>query len=150
MRILLSAGVLLFALSIGSAQDIAPNATEDSDHDGLSDALEDALLAQFTPQFMVSADDCSGRPAVFVPFEETPVVQAENGAIYGQVFPRAGHADQVEVHYYHLCARTAEKWATTSIRNTYLPCWSVTRRRSGKRCTGTLQHTKTRSAMRAK
>ena len=130
MRILLSAGVLLFALSIGSAQDITPNATEDSDHDGLRDALEDALLAQFAPQFMVSADDCSGRPAVFVPFEEMPVVQAENGTIYG--------------------ARTAEKWATTSIRNTYLPFWSVTRRRSGKRCTGTLQHTKTRSAMRAK
>jgi len=102
MRILLSAGVLLFALSIGSAQDIAPNATEDSDHDGLRDALEDALLTQFAPQFMVSADDCSGRPAVFVPFEEMPVVQAENGTIYGQVFPRAGHADQVEVHYYHL------------------------------------------------
>jgi len=102
MRILLSAGVLLFALSIGSAQDIAPNATEDSDHDGLRDALEDALLAQFAPQFMVSADDCSGRPAVFVPFEEMPVVQAENGTIYGQVFPRAGHADQAEVHYYHL------------------------------------------------
>ncbi len=102
MRILLSTGVFLIALSIGSAQTIAPNATEDSDHDGLSDALEDALLAQFAPQFMVSADDCSGRPAVFVPFQEMPVVQAENGAIYGQVFPRPGYADQVEVHYYHL------------------------------------------------
>ncbi len=102
MRILLSAGVFLFALSIGLAQEIALNATEDSDHDGLSDALENALLAQFAPQFMVSADDCSGRPAAFVPFQELPVVQTENGTIYGQVFPRAGHADQVEVHYYHL------------------------------------------------
>lgn len=102
MHILLSIGVFLIALSIGSAQTIAPNATEDNDHDGLSDALEDALLAQFAPQFMVSADDCSGRPAVFVPFQEMPVVQAENGTIYGQVFPRSGYADQVEVHYYHL------------------------------------------------
>ena len=40
MRILLSAGVLLAALSIGSAQDIAPSMTEDSDHDGLRDALK--------------------------------------------------------------------------------------------------------------
>jgi hypothetical protein len=74
----------------------------DSDHDGLSDALENALLAQFAPRFMVSIDDCAGRPAQFVPFLAKPVVQSEDGVIYGQAFPRAGHANQVELHYYHL------------------------------------------------
>ncbi len=102
MRLLLSAGVLLIFLSGPAVPRIAPQTLQDSDHDGLSDALEDALLAQFAPQFMLSVHDCSIRPAQFVPFQANPVVQQDNGTIYGQVFPRAGHADQVEVHYFHL------------------------------------------------
>lgn len=102
MRTSLAWGVFLVALSITSAQDLAPGLTVDSDHDGLSDALENALLLQFAPRFMVGSDDCSGRPAQFVPFQIKPTVQDENGTIYGQAFPRAGHADQVELHYYHL------------------------------------------------
>jgi hypothetical protein len=99
---MLAWGVFLVTLSFASAQGLAPGMTEDSDHDGLSDALENALLMQFAPRFMVSSDDCSSRPAQFVPFQIKPVVQKENGTIYGQAFPRAGHADEVELHYYHL------------------------------------------------
>jgi hypothetical protein len=102
MRTWFSLGVLLLFVSIGSAQSIPTNPAEDSDHDGLSDTLEKALLTQFAPRFMVSADDCSVRPAEFVPFLAKPTVQLENGTIYGQVFPRLGHADQVEAHFYHL------------------------------------------------
>jgi hypothetical protein len=51
---------------------------------------------------MVSRGDCAVMPAQFVPFQLRPVVKADDGTIYGQVFPRPGHTDQVEVHYYHL------------------------------------------------
>ncbi len=102
MRLLVSAGVLLIFLSGRAVPRIVSQTLQDSDHDGLSDALEDALLAQFAPQFMLSVHDCSIRPAQFVPFQASPVVQQDNGTIYGQVSPRAGHADQVEVHYFHL------------------------------------------------
>jgi hypothetical protein len=99
MRKLLLVAMLAFGMSWASAQ-IAPPA--DSDHDGLSDALESALLAQFEPHFLISAGDCSSRPAAFVPLQSKPVVELENGTIYGQAFPRAGNRDQVELHFYHL------------------------------------------------
>jgi hypothetical protein len=83
---------------------VAPTAI-DSDHDGLSDDLEQALLAQFAPSFMVNRQDCSNVPAEFTPMETSPTVLAENSTIYGQVFPWSG-ADAkeptVEIHYYHL------------------------------------------------
>jgi hypothetical protein len=102
MRFFLTAGLRWSFLSIAVAQAIPPDPSVDTDRDGLSDALEDALLAQFAPRFMVSENDCSLRPAQFAPFLPTPQVQDEKGTIYGQAFPRAGHADQVELHYYHL------------------------------------------------
>jgi hypothetical protein len=77
----------------------------DSDHDGLSDALEQALLVQFEPIFMVSQGDCSDVPAEFTPESRYPIVQAEDATIYGQVFPkRSGGTTEpvVEIHYYHL------------------------------------------------
>jgi hypothetical protein len=77
----------------------------DSDHDGLSDSLEQALLIQFAPTFMVGRQDCAGIPAEFTPNVETPTVQAEDGTIYGQVFPVASLGDgmpAVEIHFYHL------------------------------------------------
>ena len=102
MRFLLHA-VLLFSLfSIAAAQSISSRASQDSDHDGLSDSLEHSLLVQFKPHFLVSANDCAGQPAQFAAFLTKPVVQAENGTIYGQAFPRPGHPNQVELHYYHL------------------------------------------------
>jgi hypothetical protein len=102
MRMLFLAGMLFLVLPVAPGQSSLPQAAEDTDGDGLSDATESALLAQFAPRFMVSSDDCSLRPAEFFPFQANPVVQQENGTIYGQAFPRAGHVDQVELHYYHL------------------------------------------------
>ena len=77
----------------------------DSDHDGLSDASESALLARFLPQFFISRSDCSVRPAQFIPQRIHPTVLNDDGTIYGQAFPRKGHAGQVELHYYHLWRR---------------------------------------------
>jgi hypothetical protein len=74
----------------------------DADRDGLSDALENALLAKYSPTFMINRDDCSVRPAQFVAGAESPTVMEEDGTIYGQAFPRKGHAGEVELHYYHL------------------------------------------------
>src|SRR3954466_8622103 len=105
MRFLLSAGLLFFFVSIASAQTNKADASPDSDHDDLSDATENRLLSQFAPQFMVSGDDCSLRPAQFVPSLATPKIQNEKGTIYGQAFPRAGNPNQVELHYYHLWRR---------------------------------------------
>ena len=77
----------------------------DSDGDGLSDALEQRLLNQFAPMFMVGANDCSIAPAEFYPDVQTPEVKSDNGTIYGQVFPvkdAADHAALAEIHYYHM------------------------------------------------
>jgi hypothetical protein len=77
----------------------------DSDNDGMSDALEQALLIQFAPTFMVGRHDCSDIPAEFEPDRKTPTVKAENGTIYGQVFPAKSSGDALpaaEIHYYHL------------------------------------------------
>lgn len=107
MRALLFAGLVCWVLS-AAGQTIVPTASSgsaDSDDDGLSDALEHALLTQFAPRFMVSDGDCSARPAEFVPFRDRPQVKSENGAIYGQAFPREGNAAQVELHYYDLWRR---------------------------------------------
>ena len=95
-------------MRIASAQNPDPIAAVDSDHDGLSDALEQSLLTQFAPTFMVDAHDCSQRPAEFTPNLPTPTVEATNGAIYGQVFPAksaTANLPTAEIHFYHLWAR---------------------------------------------
>jgi len=77
----------------------------DSDHDGLTDALEQRLLLQFEPHFMVGEKDCSASPAEFKVESMTPEVVADNRTIYGQVFPSREMKDRgmlVEIHYYHL------------------------------------------------
>lgn len=77
----------------------------DSDHDGISDALEQALLVQFLPTFAVGQHDCSGLPAEFAIDAVSPEAKAENGTIYGQVFPAktsTPNAPAAEIHYYHL------------------------------------------------
>lgn len=80
----------------------------DSDHDGLSDALEQRLLVKFAPEYMVGANDCSGVPVEYLPGSITPRVEAERATIYGQVFPVktsiAGHR-MAEIHYYDLWQR---------------------------------------------
>jgi hypothetical protein len=77
----------------------------DTDADGLSDVLEQQLLDQFAPKFMVARNDCSGVPAEFVRNLSVPTVQVEDGTIYGQAFPAkaaAGPTQSIELHYYHL------------------------------------------------
>ncbi len=77
----------------------------DSDHDGVSDELEQALLTQFAPAFMVSRHDCANVPALFTANLPEPVPETENGTIYGQVVPvnpGAAAKPAMEIHYYHL------------------------------------------------
>lgn len=81
--------------------------TLDSDHDGLSDALEQALLVRFLPEFRVDPQDCAGRPAVFVAGVTSPIAAAESesGTIYGEATPRVfggKSVPMVELRYFHL------------------------------------------------
>jgi hypothetical protein len=98
VRVLLLLAVCCLAL---------PARAQDTDHDGLSDAFEAALLQQFAPRFMVSSHDCSGQPALFAPLSSIPETIRENGTIYTQAFPRSASGRQrssteIELHYYHL------------------------------------------------
>ena len=110
----LSAFVLLGAMALfnataqgATAHELENKADLDSDHDGMSDALEQALLVQFAPRFMVSRHDCAGLPARFTPNVENPTMKAEDGTIYGQVSPAKSSGSDLstaEIHYYHLWA----------------------------------------------
>ena len=87
MRLLILAG-LAAAICVGAVgQERGNDAALDSDHDGISDVQEQALLRQFAPRFLISRNDCSSQPAEFVPSVVKPVVAAENNTIYGQAFP---------------------------------------------------------------
>jgi hypothetical protein len=103
---LLAAMLLFWPLRGLPGQNSAKDAESllDSDSDGLSNALEQRLLEQFAPKFMVARDDCSGRPAEFFPDRIVPTVEEEDGTIYGQAFPgkSPGAGREVELHYYHL------------------------------------------------
>jgi hypothetical protein len=100
-RLLLTITLSLLCISYAGATKRAVHV--DSDGDGLPDALEQALLAQFTPHFMVGQGDCSDEPSEFKADVKKPTVEAQNGTIYGQVFPAKGSAaGEVEIHYYHL------------------------------------------------
>lgn len=102
---------LLFALvpvstAAAAAQSGLP--ALDSDHDGLSDALEQRLLTQFAPDFRVGKDDCAALPAMFQPNVAVPLPKAADGTIYGQAFLAKGGDPQhpgVELHFYHLWTR---------------------------------------------
>jgi hypothetical protein len=96
------------ALRNAAAQEPEQKASPDSDNDGMSDALEQALLIQFAPAFMIARNDCSEFPAQFAPGLKTPTVTTEDGTIYGQVFPvksSSGDLPAAEIHYYHLWKR---------------------------------------------
>jgi hypothetical protein len=73
----------------------------DQDQDGLADSLEQTLLAQFAPRFLVSPNDCDRKPAEFKPNLPSPTPMARNGVVYTQAFPVPGG---IELHYYHLWA----------------------------------------------
>ena len=92
----------LFALSIvlGSLGGVA-----DLDRDGVSDTLEQALIEQFRPHFLVDAGECAQVPAEFEAFSVKPRVQEHNATIYARVSPSAALGPGVtalELHYYHL------------------------------------------------
>ena len=100
-RPIASAGI--FASTAQSPQPAPP--AIDSDHDGISDDLEQSLLVQLRPKFLIGSHDCSNIPAEFQPGDSTPLVKSENGTIYGQVFPATDPIDgapAAEIHYYHL------------------------------------------------
>jgi hypothetical protein len=73
----------------------------DSDHDGLSEGGGCAAVPIRTA-LMVSDDDSFPAPGR-VRCSIRPVERRTE--IYGQAFPREGHAGQVELHYYHLWRR---------------------------------------------
>ena len=90
----------LVALVASISLPLTAQAVADSDGDGLNDALEQKLLQQFEPTFLIGTNDCSEKPAEFQRDSAKPVALQNNGTIYGQVFP--GKSGAVEVHYYHL------------------------------------------------
>lgn len=102
MRFLLVSGLLFLGLCSLSGQAAGGDGSVDSDHDGLTDSVEQALLEQFQPRFMISGSDCSIKPAEFTPLLKKPVAVADNGIIYGQAFPSQGRTGAVELHYYDL------------------------------------------------
>lgn len=105
MRFFLFSALLVLGFSFSAAQTPGDAPVLDSDHDGLPDAVEQALLEQFRPRFMISSSDCSKKPAEFTPLLMKPLAAADNGEIYGQAFPIPGRADEVELHFYDLWRR---------------------------------------------
>lgn len=93
---LITMSVLLGAVAFAQALD--------SDRDGITDEQERVLLEKFRPTFMISAADCAVRPASFRAGKANPEVVAQDGTIYGQVFPIA-KSIRVEIHYYTLWDR---------------------------------------------
>jgi len=86
-RILCSTAILLIMLGAhlsakhSASQHAGQDTSIDSDHDGLSDDLEEALLQQYKPLFMVSQTDCSSVPAEFISENGNPTVLAEDATI---------------------------------------------------------------------
>jgi hypothetical protein len=96
---------LLVVLAVVGALARAQSVEVDSDHDGLSDVREQALLERFIPRFQVSSTDCAVKPALFEAGVAKPIVMERDGTIYGQVTPREsakGEDAIVEVHFYDL------------------------------------------------
>jgi hypothetical protein len=109
MHVAVYLAILLLSLSFraATAQQVseAPQSQADTDFDGLSDQLEQSLLTQFAPNFMIGRNDCSNFPAEFRVATASPEVQEENGTIYGQVIPAktsTSTAPEAEIHYFHL------------------------------------------------
>jgi hypothetical protein len=100
------AALLLFQPPLLISQRSPPVlSSADTDRDGLSDELEQSLLEEFTPTFMMDPQECSAIPAEFARGVRIPEVTTENGTIYGQVFPAKTSISgerTVELHFYHL------------------------------------------------
>ena len=105
----------LACLCAATLTSAAAQAALDSDHDGLSDALEQSLLQRFAPAFHADPHDCSGQPAFFLPDKLNPIAAEEDGTIYAQATPRTlagvngpvatgslATGSIVELRYFHL------------------------------------------------
>ena len=80
-------------------------APSDVDRDGLDDALEARLLAQFQPRFWIDVRECAGRPASFEGDESTLRLVSRDGTLYGRASRnRGGIEGAVELQYFHLWA----------------------------------------------
>ena len=104
-RGLLCAAVLLLQSVAFAAQTAQP---PDSDGDGFTDSLEQSLLAQFSPQFYIGQQECAGLPTAFQPGVPQPNPQAEDGTVYGQVFPvkiAGATTPMAEIRFYDLWGR---------------------------------------------
>ncbi len=126
----------------------------DSDHDGMSDTLEQALLVQFVPKFMIDQHDCSNVPAEFQADKKTPELKAENGTIYGQVFPAKTLRDKApaaEVHYYHLwrrdCGGHGHPLDTEHVQFSFMHQTLISHRPLGRQTIGMPPPMRTRCAM---
>jgi hypothetical protein len=67
--------------------------------------LEQALIEQFRPHFLVNADECAQVPAEFEALSVKPRVQEHNATIYTRVSPSVALGPGVtalELQYYHL------------------------------------------------
>jgi hypothetical protein len=106
MRRLCEFGLLLFSwVWIGTLACAQGPVEVDTDHDGLSDLREQALLERFVPRFQVSRADCAVKPALFEEGVTKPTVMERDGTVYGQVTPREsakGGDAVVEIHFYDL------------------------------------------------
>ena len=103
--IVLACAVVVLSLAGSCAADADAPGNVDSDHDGLSDQLEQELLVHFAPSFHVDPQDCAGRPTFFVPDSMKPVATSEDTTIYGAATPWSPHdakAPLVELRYFHL------------------------------------------------
>ena len=97
--------VLVLSVPVHSQRFTSSQGFTDADGDGLNDELEQSLLAQFLPDFLMGRRECSSIPAEFAPDVTVPSVKEENGTIYGQAFPLKTSVSQertVELHFYHL------------------------------------------------
>ena len=127
---------------------------QDSDHDGLSDALEQKLLSQFMPKFMIGSNDCSVRPAAFEPGVEVPSVRSEDGTLYGQAFLPGQRAMRgrwpsciTTICGERTVEATVMHWTRSTCRFLFVRPKLVFPWPRGRPCTGMLLRTRIRSVM---
>ena len=105
--------VLALCMVLGSLAGAA-----DRDRDGVDDALEQMLIEQFRPHFLVSSRECAQVPAEFEAFSVRPRVRAHNAAIYARVSPstlQGPDGPALEIHYYHLWERDCGQLASHAL-----------------------------------
>ena len=96
----------------------ASGADVDTDRDGITGAVEQALLLKFAPAFHISDADCDIAAAEFEP-GITISPKAKDGTIYGQVSPRGRDIESTTI----ICgAKTPALPLTRSTLKQWLRC----------------------------